>query len=92
MNTKSCATMLFYKSSPYYTGAKICPRYTIDPLDVDSCTSKPYSSGVSCSTFCESFPGLTCLDGIQSLGDSCMPDRAWGKLGCDATGDYWKLW
>jgi len=64
MNTKSCATMLLYKNGPYNPGAKICPRYAVNAgLDVDSCTAQPYANGVTCRTFCKSFPGLTCLDG-----------------------------
>jgi len=93
MNTKSCSQMLFYHSGPYSPGAKICPRYTINANDVDSCTAQPYSwEGITCNTYCKSFPGLKCLDGAAALGDSCLINQLYGRIGCDAIGDYHKLW
>ena len=55
--------MLFYQNGPYPVGRNICPRYSVDPLDVDSCTVQTYSGGVTCRQFCSSFPGMTCLNG-----------------------------
>jgi len=91
LNTKSCATMVFYHNGPYSPGSKICPRYTVTPQDVDSCTAQPYNSQITCAQYCSSFPGLTCLDGAAANSDSCAIDPAYGKIGCNAVGGYYKL-
>jgi hypothetical protein len=90
-NTKACQIMQFSQASPY-TPDIVCPSNALVSTSLDSCTTKIFSPKSNCRDYCQSFPGLTCLDGAYSDWSQTCALNSLGKIGCDVRVTNPYLW